>query len=100
MLILPVTAALTQPARRVEVYAHRGVRALAPENTLAGYQAALRIGTDWIDMDVVLTKEGEVLLSHNLVLNPDITRGAEGRFLAPSREALAKFPPAERSAYE
>jgi glycerophosphoryl diester phosphodiesterase len=100
LLVLPAASALAQPARHVEVYAHRGVRAFAPENTLAGYKTALRIGADWIDMDVVLTKEGEVLLSHDLVLNPDITRDERGKFLAQSRDALAKYSPAERSEYE
>jgi glycerophosphoryl diester phosphodiesterase len=56
MLILPAASAWAQPPRRVEVYAHRGVRAFAPENVLAAYQTALRIGANWIDMDVVLSK--------------------------------------------
>jgi len=99
-LILPAASIWAQPAKRVEVYAHRGARAFAPENTLTAYQTALRIGADWIDMDVVLTREGEVLLSHDLVLNPDITRDERGRFLAQSREALAKRSPAERAEYE
>src|ERR1041385_7830905 len=90
-------AAYAQTAKRVEVYAHRGVRAFAPENCLPAYQTALRIGSDWLDMDVVLTKEDEVLLSHDLVLNPDITRDEQGRFLARSREALTKLSPAENS---
>lgn len=98
--ILPAASALDQPAKRVEVYAHRGVRSFSPENNLAGYETTLRIGADWIDMDVVFTKDGEVLLSHDLVLNPDITRDERGRFLAPSREALGKYPPAERSEYD
>ena len=96
--ILP--AASAQTAKRVEVYAHRGVRAFAPENCLPAYKTALRIGADWLDMDVVLTKENEVLLSHDLVLNPDITRDEQGRFLALSREALTKQSPAENSEYD
>ena len=100
MLILPAASAWAAPAKRVEVYAHRGARAFAPENSLPAYKTALGIGADWIDMDVVLTKEGEVLLSHDLVLNPDITRDERGRFLAQSREALTNYSPAERSEYD
>lgn len=93
-------AAPPPPARRVEVYAHRGMRAFSPENTLPAFQAALRIGADWIDMDVVLTRDDQVLVSHDPVLNPDITRDERGRFLAASREALELRPAAERLEYE
>src|SRR5258708_4611877 len=78
------------PLKSVQVYAHRGARSFNPENTLPAYKAALKIGADWLDMDVVLTKDNEVLISHDPVLNPDLVRGADGKFLAPSREALGK----------
>ncbi len=100
MCILLVSSAGSEPAKRIEVYAHRGARAFAPENTMVGYKTALRIGADCIDMDVVLTKEHEVLLSHDLVLNADLTRDDHGQFLAPSREALMKLPREERDAYD
>jgi len=93
-------SATAQPAKHVEVYAHRGARTFSPENTIPSFNTALRVGADWVDMDVLLTKENEVLVSHDPVLNPDITRDEHGVFLAPSREALAKLPPAERLEYE
>src|SRR6267154_404843 len=98
-LLLPACG-WSEAAKRMEGYAHRGARSFAPENTMAGYQTALRIGADWLDMDVVLTREHEILLSHDLVLNPDTTRNEQGGFLAPSREALQKLPLAERDAYD
>ncbi|HSB35595.1 MAG TPA: glycerophosphodiester phosphodiesterase family protein, partial [Thermoanaerobaculia bacterium] len=67
----------------IEVFSHRGARTFVPENTLAGFEASLRIGTDWVDMDVVLTKDGEVLVSHDPVLNPAIVRDAGGEYVAP-----------------
>jgi glycerophosphoryl diester phosphodiesterase len=100
MFILLSASAWSEPGRRIQVYAHRGARAFAPENTLAGYKTALRIGEDWIDMDVVLTRDHVVLLSHDLVLNPDLARDEHGKFLAPSREALNKLPAGERVAYD
>ena len=66
----------------VEVYSHRGARSFAPENTLPGVEASLRIGTDWVDVDVVLTKDGELLVSHDPVLNPAIVRDAAGHYVA------------------
>jgi len=99
MLIVISAFAWLAPVKRIQVYAHRGARAFAPENSLPAYKAALAIGADWIDMDVVLTKDGEVLLSHDLVLNPDIVREEHGMFLARSREGLSQLPPAELDKY-
>lgn len=66
---------------KLEVYAHRGVRSYAPENTIPGYTAGLAIGTHWVDMDIVMSKEGEVIVSHDIRLNPDIVRGTDGKFI-------------------
>jgi len=66
---------------KVEVYAHRGARSYAPENTIPGYTTGLAIGTDWVDMDIVMSKEGEVIVSHDIRLNPDIVRGTDGKFI-------------------
>lgn len=82
-----------------EVYAHRGVRSFLPENTMPGYEAALRIGTDWADMDVVMTRDGEVLVAHDLALNPDLVRDSGGVYLAPSKDELAKWPREKQAAY-
>ena len=92
-------AAERTPIHNVEVYSHRGGRAFNPENTMPAYRATLRLGTDWVDMDVVLTKDGEVLISHDPIVNPDIARDGEGRFLAPSREAVKARPKTEQEAY-
>lgn len=99
-VLAPGAAAAPEPAGSVQVYAHRGARSFAPENTLPAYRAALSIGADWVDMDVVLTKDGEVLVSHDLVVNADIARDGAGQFIAPSREALKALPPAQRAEYD
>jgi glycerophosphoryl diester phosphodiesterase len=84
---------------KVQVYAHRGFRALAPENTMYGFAAGLKTHPDWIDMDVVLTRDGEVMVSHDPILNPDIVRDEHGKFLAESSEALGKASPEEIARY-
>jgi glycerophosphoryl diester phosphodiesterase len=97
-LFLFVLVSLPQ-AHAVQVYAHRGARSFAPENTMPAYRGTLRIGTDWVDMDVVLTQDGEVLISHDPVLNPDIVRDAHGKFLAKNKETLAKASPEKKAEY-
>lgn len=51
----------------VQIIAHRGGRGLAPENTLLAYQSALRQGVDYIDMDIVITKDNVLVVSHDPV---------------------------------
>ncbi len=66
---------------KLEVYAHRGARSYAPENTIPGYTTGLAIGTNWVDMDIVMSKDGEVIVSHDIKLNPAIVRGTDGKFI-------------------
>lgn len=83
----------------IQVYAHRGLRAFAPENTMPAFAAMLKVGADWADMDVVLTKDGEVLVSHDPVLNPDLVRDESGRFLGKSKENVMHGPKGALLAY-
>ena len=48
--------------------AHRGLSALMPENTLPAFAAALSLGADEIEFDVRLTKDGELIVSHDKTL--------------------------------
>ena len=59
---------------QVKVYAHRGGRALWPENTIYAYKQAIKYNIDYIDMDVVLTKDDQLVVHHDLSLNPEITK--------------------------
>jgi len=60
---------------RVLVHGHRGARARRPENTLSAFQYAIRCGVDAIEMDLVLTGDGHVVVAHDPVLKA----GAEPR---------------------
>jgi len=48
--------------------AHRGLSALTPENTLPAFAAALALGADEIEFDVRLTKDGQLIVSHDNTL--------------------------------
>jgi glycerophosphoryl diester phosphodiesterase len=49
----------------VTVVAHRGAAGKAPENTLASIQQAITDGTDWVEIDVQETADGEVIVIHD-----------------------------------
>lgn len=51
--------------REVEVIAHRGASAAAPENTMAAVKLAIGQGADWVEIDVQVTAAGEVLVFHD-----------------------------------
>jgi glycerophosphoryl diester phosphodiesterase len=51
--------------RRPWLVAHRGGAALAPENTLAAFGGAARLGADAFELDVHLTADGEVIVFHD-----------------------------------
>ena len=58
---------------------HRGGRDARPENTLWSYQYSLENGALTIECDMQLAGDGQIVMSHNPALNPDITTDAEGR---------------------
>ncbi len=62
--------------------AHRGGRGLFPENTLAAFAGAIALGVDALELDVAVTADDVVVVSHDPRLNPDITRGPDGYWLA------------------
>nr|WP_299239958.1 glycerophosphodiester phosphodiesterase family protein [uncultured Halomonas sp.] len=61
------TAALTsfEIRDRINITAHRGSSAKAPENTLAAFEQAIEDGADYIEFDVRLTQDNEVVVSHD-----------------------------------
>ncbi|MFZ4650209.1 MAG: glycerophosphodiester phosphodiesterase [Rubrivivax sp.] len=83
MLLLAGALALAAaPSRAFDLQGHRGARGLAPENTLPAFARALSVGVTTLELDVGLTRDGVLVVSHDPALNPDITRGPEGTFLA------------------
>jgi len=51
---------------RVQVLAHRGASAYAPENTLAAFRLAIEQRADWLELDVQQTRDGHLVVFHDL----------------------------------
>ncbi|MGH7984898.1 MAG: glycerophosphodiester phosphodiesterase [Candidatus Binataceae bacterium] len=51
--------------RRPRIIAHRGASAHFPENTLPAFRAAREMGARYIELDIHLTRDGEVVVSHD-----------------------------------
>lgn len=64
---------------------HRGGRDARPENTLYAYAYAIEMGATSIECDMQLTADGRIVMSHNPILNHEITRDKDGRFVEDGR---------------
>jgi glycerophosphoryl diester phosphodiesterase len=78
-LLLTVLPSLAQ--QTLDLQGHRGARGLLAENTLPSFTLALQAGVSTLELDVVVTRDDELVISHDPALNPDITRDAQGQFL-------------------
>jgi glycerophosphoryl diester phosphodiesterase len=65
-----------------DIEAHRGGRARRPENTLPAFADALSMGVDTLELDMGVTRDGVVVVSHDRGLNPDLARAPDGRYIA------------------
>lgn len=83
-------AFLCAQAQAFDLQGHRGARGLAPENTLPAFERALALGVTTLELDIGVTADGQVVVSHDPYLNPLITRDASGQWLAGDKGPLLK----------
>ena len=62
-------------AAQIEVHGHRGARARRPENTLPAFQYAIERGVDVLEMDMAVTKDNVIVISHDPILRPPVCTG-------------------------
>lgn len=55
---------------RPQIFAHRGARRVAPENTIPAFAAALEMGVDGIELDVHLSADGRLVVIHDFTVQP------------------------------
>lgn len=65
-----------------DLQGHRGARGLLPENTLAAFQKAIDIGVNTLELDVVISKDSQVVVSHEAYMNPKICLDPKGGSIA------------------
>ena len=82
-------------ASTFDIEAHRGGRALLPENTLVSFANALSIGVNTLELDIGVTRDDAVVISHERGLNPDLARGPDGNYIAAPGTPFVKLSLAE-----
>lgn len=58
---------------------HRGCRGLLPENTIPAFLKALALGVNTLELDVVISKDRQVVVSHDPYFHPDFSIDPSGR---------------------
>jgi glycerophosphoryl diester phosphodiesterase len=69
-----------------DVEGHRGCRGLMPENTVPAMMKALELGVSTLEMDAVITKDKQVILSHEPFFNHEITTKPNGAYVTEQEE--------------
>lgn len=71
---------------RPEVHGHRGCRGLRPENTLPAFLHALALGVDVLELDVIISADYQVVVSHEPWLRARLGRGPGGELIEARHE--------------
>ncbi len=84
----------------LEYYNDRGGAGSWPENSLAAFKGAVALGADGAELDVQLTKDGEVVVFHDMRLKPEIVRGADGKYLIKPTPLIKDLTLADFATYD
>lgn len=100
ILAAALIACLGSQAIAFDLQGHRGARGLRPENTIPAFAEALSLGVTTLETDLAVTKDNVLVLSHDPLLNPEITRDASGRWLTDHRAVIRTLTLAELKAFD
>ncbi len=76
-----ITAEVRRPLEvspNFEIVGHRGARGLLPENSIPSFRRALELGVNTLEIDVVVTKDEQVVVSHEPWMHHTICATSEG----------------------
>ena len=79
IVILSMFLLLPVQVRALEVQGHRGCRWGRPENTIAAFREALRLGVDVLEFDLNVTKDDVAVVTHDSSLSPNLCLGPGGK---------------------
>ncbi|MBC8155844.1 MAG: glycerophosphodiester phosphodiesterase [Bacteroidetes bacterium] len=104
IFVCMATTALAQPATKpYDLQGHRGCRGLMPENTIPAFLKALELGVNTLELDVVISQDKQVVVSHEPYFNADFTIDPGGKSIDKKDQKglnLHKMPYAEIKRYD
>lgn len=72
--------------RQLDIQGHRGARGLMPENTMPAFEKAIDLGVTTLELDVVISKDNQVVVSHEPFMNHLITSDIDGDIISEDTE--------------
>jgi glycerophosphoryl diester phosphodiesterase len=78
LLLLLFTASCMNAQNQLDIQGHRGARGLMPENSIPAFMRALEEGVTTLELDVVITKDKQVLVSHDPYMLSEICAKPDG----------------------
>jgi glycerophosphoryl diester phosphodiesterase len=79
------TKATDGSKRKLDLQGHRGCRGLMPENTIPAMLKAIELNVTTLEMDVVISQDNQVVVSHDVYFHPNITTTPQGKSLTKSQ---------------
>lgn len=78
-IFVTLAASSSQPSgsQKILVHGHRGARARRPENTIPAFRYAIDEGVDVLELDLAVTKDNVLVVSHDPLINPAICTGGK-----------------------
>jgi glycerophosphoryl diester phosphodiesterase len=89
--------------QKMDVEAHRGGRALMPENSIPAMLHAVDLGIETLELDCVISQDNQVVVSHDLYMSADFMRKPDGTEISKAEEKqllLYKMPYALIKSYD
>jgi len=86
MLLMAVQVAAGQPHPHFDIQGHRGARGLLPENAMAGFLRAVDLGVTTLEIDVVVSADSVVVVSHEPWMSATICSDPEGQAIIQGRD--------------
>lgn len=86
VLLLISVQTFAQTVRVVEIEGHRGARGLAPENTIPSFLKALEYNVETLELDVVVSKDGKLVVSHEPWFSHIISLDKNGKTISEETE--------------
>lgn len=81
-----MTISISNSHSQIDVQGHRGCRGLFPENSIPAFQKALDLGVTTLELDLVISKDNKVVVSHDPFMNHEIALDINGKTISEVEE--------------
>jgi len=73
-----ILMAMLADGATIKVHGHRGARSVLPENTMPAFEHAIAAGAEMLELDLAVTKDNVLVVSHDPTMNPSFCAGPAG----------------------